>query len=216
MAEDKQDLVVGTKLIIEKDIEGASRYASQVLDIKGNKIVISGPIEKGVLVPIHSQTKIKISYYVENVGRFMFKGIVKRRGLKKIYLLEIEQITTPAKVQLRDYYRLAVRLKAMKYFEKNEAQILEEACVTQDLSGGGMRLKSNYDHKRGDLIECDLTIDDKVVSVKGKIVRIDETQDKDFKYAFGVKFLEIHHKSQEIIVQYVFEAQRKLRKKGLI
>lgn len=216
MSEANSNLVVGTKLIIEDDSENAARYASQVLDIRNQMIVISGPIEKGVLIPIHTGAKIKISYYVENVGRFMFRGIVRRRGLKKIYLLEIERLTPSTRVQMRDYYRLLVRLKVMKYFEKSDSQILEEACVTQDLSGGGMKLKSNHEHKKGDLLECDLSIGDKVVSVKGNIVRIDKTEDKDFKYALGIKFFEMHHKSQEIIVQYVFEAQRKLRKKGLI
>lgn len=216
MDDNNADLTVGTKLMIAINKTDADSYTSQVLDINDKIIIISGPIVKANLVAIHPNTILTISYYIEDVGRFIFKGIVKRRSIKKIYLLEIERITDDEKVQLRSYYRLFNRLPMLKYFEQNTNDILEEECITQDISGGGLRFQSNYEHKKGDIIECDIKIENKTVSVKGKIVRIKTTNDKKFKYSFGIKFFEVDQKSQEIIVKYVFEEQRKLRKKGLI
>jgi len=216
MTEENAYLTVGVKLLIKTVEDKSLSYASQVLDINDKIIVISGPIEKGVLIPMHIGAELNLSYYIEDVGRYSFKGIVRRRSIKKIYLLEIERITEFQKVQLRDYYRLFSKLPVMKYFEKVADNIIEEKCISQDISGGGLKIKSNYSHKRGDIVECDIRIEKSIVSIKGKIVRVNTIDDRNYKFSYGIKFFEVDQKSQEIIVRYVFDEQRKLRKKGLI
>lgn len=208
---------VGVKLLIENDKEDAKKYTSQLLDKPDDKkFIISGPIEKGSLVAMHVGEELIISYFIENVGRFMFKGIITRRSIKKFYMLEIE-ITSPfEKIQLRNYYRLFVKLPAIKYFENTKGDVVEEKCITQDISGGGMQVKCNLVHALGDEIEIDLRIEDKIVPVKGKVMRVQPIEEKDFQYSIGIKFHDVDPKSQEIIIRYVFEEQRNLRKKGLI
>lgn len=208
---------VGTKLLIEIEKEDSHKYSSQLLDkMDKNKFLISGPIEKGSLIPMHVGESLKMSYFVENVGRFMFKGMIVKRSLSKFYMLEVQLTTEFQKIQLRDYYRLYVKLPVIKYFEKPNGDIIEEKGQTQDISGGGMQIKCNKEHQFGDVVECDLKMDNKIVPVKGTIMRVQKIEDKEYEYSIGIKFQNIDPKSQEIVIKYVFEEQRNLRKKGLI
>ena len=51
---------------------------------------------------------------------------------------------------------------------------IEEKCLSKDISGSGMMLLSNYKHTVNDTVECLFEIDNKMIHVKGKIVRVDE------------------------------------------
>jgi c-di-GMP-binding flagellar brake protein YcgR len=83
-----------------------------------------------------------------------------------------------------------------------------------DISGGGIQIKTKLKLKEGDQIKISfkkLIKLDKLI--KGKIVRKRKENFEVYKY--GIEFIDISDRNREMIIQWIFNLQRKLRQKGL-
>ena len=214
------DIKIGKKIkIVQKDIE--KKYlASQVLDIiDEDTIVISGPIKQSNWVFIHKDDLIEIYYTVKDKGIFSYKAKVISRELSPIYKLKIERVSKINKIQKREHFRLLIGLDLEKEHEiyiNGEKQIYNEKCEAKDISGGGIRIYCNYQHKLGDKIRCKIKIENETININAIVKRIQEIDAFDFEYSIGVSFIEIEELNRDIIIKYIFDQQRILRNKGLI
>ena len=70
----------------------------------------------------------------------------------------------------------------------------------------------------GKLVECEVfTSQDKKVRFFGKVIRYERSElEGRFKYEAGIAYIKINDNDREAVVRYIFNEQRKLRKKGLI
>ncbi|QIB26175.1 flagellar brake protein [Caloranaerobacter azorensis] len=213
--------VIGDKIEIKRvNIEADDKYASQVLDIIDDDIyIISGPIQKSTLIPLHVGNLIEISYFREDKGRFVFKAKIIEREYKDVYKLKIERISCITKIQERNYYRLSVKLDVQKVYSlkiRDEEKEVIENCTAKDISGSGIRMFCNLKHSIGDLVKLQMPIGDFNITALGTVVRVQEIENGNFKFSLGVKFTDIKDEDRERLIKYIFEQQRKLRKKGLI
>lgn len=216
---DKINLDIGMKLdLIKTKKDKKITYASQLLDfIDPDEIVVSGPIEKGQLVLIHKGDKLDICYYLEDKGRYCFTVEVLSRNYSRIYTLRLKKISDTRKIQLRRYFRLPTSLHVTKNFQpQSSLELLTEECAAKDISGGGMRLLCNYEHDLGDEFDCSFTINNNIINVKAEVVRVQENNTDDYKYALGIYFKFIQEFNRDEIIKYIFDQQRILRIKGLI
>lgn len=215
-------LKIGDKIQLLRlnDRKDEKSYPSQILDIiDDDTLVISGPIHKSNFVLIHINDKVRIICTVENKGRYTFDAEVIKVEHEGVYKLKVKRITDIAKYQLRQYFRLNISIPVTKYFViKNEKgdKLLKENCRTKDISGGGLQLYSNYRHSVGDIIRCQFSLDGYIVDVDAEVVRIVKVDTFEFDYALGVKFINIISRDRDRIIQFIFDKQRKLRKKGMI
>lgn len=207
---------------IEIKVKGQKKgkiYVSQVLDkFNENKYLISGPIQKSAFIPIHESDVIMVKYFKEGKGRFIFDAIVNKRIIDKVYKLEIERISNIKRLQERNYYRLPIKLKVIKNHKLEEngySHEVEEECLTADLSGGGLKLLCCYRHEIGDEVICNFK-EGLELTVIGEVIRVEEVENTEYKYAVGIKFTSLTEEAREQIIKFIFEEQRKLRKKGLI
>lgn len=212
---------IGNKITIFINKNGKKvYYPSQILDVLDEvTYIISGPIHKRQFVLLHRDEKIVISSVVENKGRYIFDAIVENRYIDNVYKLKIKKVSNIRKFQQRNYYRFEVEVPVTKYFsvkENDNENIFVEKCRTKDISGGGMRLYSNYEHNVGDIIGCEFNIDNCLINAKAEIVRIEDIDAFEYNYSIGVKFLEINETDRDKIIRFIFSEQRKLREKGLI
>ena len=215
-----EDLIIGQKIYIMRDDSENTWYPSQVLDIiNDNEFIISGPIKKNNLIFIHNDGKIKLSYIVENKGKYIFSARVKSKDYSKMYVLRVEKISEIDKIQQREYFRIWSDIEVIKKHlikdSDGPTQHIEKTAA-KDISGGGIKLYCNFNHSIGDQIEFDVTIDGEKIVGKGIIKRINEIDTFDYKYSIGIKFTEINETMRELIIKYIFEQQRILRDKGLI
>ncbi|WP_427338668.1 flagellar brake protein [Caloranaerobacter sp. DY30410] len=213
--------VIGDKIEIrEINTKTNNKYASQILDIIDDNIyIISGPIQKSALIPLHVGSLIEISYFREDKGRFIFKAKIIEREYKDIYKLKIEKISCITKLQERNYYRLSVKLDVQKVYNlklDDEEKETIENCIAKDISGSGIRVFCNFKHSVGDLIKLHISIKDFSITALGTVVRVQEIENDKFKFSLGIKFIEIKDEDRERLIKYIFEQQRKLRKKGMI
>ncbi|MTI48011.1 flagellar brake protein [Sporosalibacterium faouarense] len=196
------------------------KYISQMLDIIDERnYTISGPLKNRNIVPFYINNIIEVAYYKENKGKYFFEAIVKKVINKNMYKLVVEKTSKIRKIQQRNFYRLDYSLPALKIYKITKDGIekeIKEECSTENISGGGIGLLSNYSHDKGDLVELKLELDRFVITIHGKIVRIDNANNPQYKYTLGVKFSEIDDTDRERIIKFIFNQQRKLRKKGLI
>ncbi|WP_026893831.1 flagellar brake protein [Clostridiisalibacter paucivorans] len=219
MMDENNRLGIGDKVIIK--VEGKetfTKYSSQILDIiDDDTLVLSGPIRRNMIVPLHINSIIEVMYIKKNKGRFKFNAKVTDRALKRIYKLQIKKQGKIKKVQERDYYRLSFTKDLKKVFRpNNKKESIEEECITEDISGNGLKIKSNYNHDIGDIILCEFDLDKKVYTIQCEIVRKDFIDLEEYKFSLGLKFKNISMEDREEIVKYIFEQQRKMRKKGLM
>lgn len=214
-------LNIGDKIhIVRKRRDMSIMYPSQILDIiDDNTYIISGPITQSTIVSVFISEKIEIIYIIKDKGRYKFDAIVLKKDEKNVYRLYIKKISETKRIQQRKFYRFSENLPVKKIFNLQmgkKQKTIEEKCLTRDISGSGMMLLSNYKHSIKDIVECYFEINNKMIHIKGQIVRIDELKESTFKYALGIYFSDIKKKDREDIIKYIFEKERIMIEKGLI
>lgn len=215
-----EDIEIGKKIKIVKESKSDEFLASQILDIVDEKyIVISGPIRKSDFIFIHKDELIELYYIIEDKGIFSYTAKIISRQFSPIYTLKTERVSKINKIQQREHFRLLIGLPVEKEHERyvnGKKEIYKEKCEAKDISGGGMRIYSNYKHKLDDKIYCKVKIENEIININALVKRIVEIDTFDFEYSLGVSFLEIEELSKDTIIKYIFEQQRILRSKGLI
>ena len=215
------ELSLGHKINIKRIKSKANGvYPSQILDILDDEIIIvSGPLHKRNIVLLNKDEIVEVSYIIEDKGKYFFRAKVLDRDNSKIYRLKLKRISDVNRVQLRRFYRLEVDVPVKKEFvieEDGKRRIIEENCRSQNISGGGIKLYSNYEHKIGDQVLCSFFINNHQIVATGKVVRIEEVDIFYYKYGIGVKFVELNEEDRDRIISFIFHKQRELRNKGLI
>lgn len=187
-----------------------NEYKSQILDFTKNNIIVSGPIHKNSIVPIHKDKIITIMYTLENRGRYWFKAKVISNSLDNIYKLVIKRINDIKREQEREYYRLnkVIDIKILI-----EDEIIKG--LSEDISGNGLKLLSNKKFEENQTFDICFSLLDNNLSIKGKIVRSEISIDKSYNYIYGIEFVGIDKSTRDNIIKFIFNEQRKLRKKGL-
>lgn len=221
MIKGNEHFSIGDRIELIKISSGDKRpYPSQILDIIDEKnYIVSGPIYKNQIVLMRKDEIIGVSYIVENKGKYYFNAKLLRRELEKVYKLKIKKISDTKRYQLREYYRFDIDIPVIKEFvfkKGNEKRTITERCRTKDISGGGLRLYSNYKHEVGDIILCKFNIDNHAIISKGKVMRIEKVDTFEYAYALGIKFIKLKDRDRDKIIQFIFLKQRLLREKGLI
>lgn len=213
----KDILNIGYRIeLIRLTSKGEKPYPSQVLDIiDEGTLIVSGPIYRNKLVMIHRGERVRISYIVENKGRYVFDAIILSRGHKGIYKLQLKRISNIKRYQQRRFYRFDISIPVTKEFDIKEEITIEE-CKTKDISGSGLKLYSNINHSVGDIVKCKFQINNHPIDVKGKVVRVENIDTFDYKYSLGIDFIGLNEKDRDRIIKFIFEKERILREKELI
>ena len=206
------------------------KFDSKVVDvIDEDRLEILMPMEqtKLVLLPVNGEYDI---HFFTTKGLFQcLIRVVNRYKNGNLYLLEIELISNLQKYQRREYYRyscmlpLAYRLltKAEKIaVEQNRNILFDELPMTEsqivDISGGGMRFVTKDACEVNDLIYSDYALaNGKRFHHVAKILAVKplENSSKDAKYELRCQFVNILNGEREMIIRYIFEEERKKRKR---
>ncbi len=221
----------------EKTGTATDTYKSQVLDMAENgNIIISMPTENGRLILLPLGVRFEFVFYsagslYRSVGR-----VVERYKRDNIFMLEIELKSQLEKFQRREYYRYECSMNFQYYIlDENQKELdsldsmvenlLEEPHLEQrrnavavDISGGGMKFRSEEKLNPKDeiLVAIRLTNDrmDRQFYIKSEIIACVEIKTtKDRLYESRIKFLINDNKVREDIIRYIFEEERKTRKK---
>lgn len=205
---------INQKLLLEVKVgDYAGIFDSRIEDVAKDKLFVSMPTDKGNTIPLKPNTKLHISYVMEN-GRFSFKSMVLDRVKDPLPLLVIQYPDAVFRQELRAFFRVDTRMNIKILVDVDSgdgivSQKLFEAKVA-DMSGGGLRLFTDAKVEKDAIIEIYFIGNmDRLEQVKGAVMRSRRVEDK---YELGIKFLELSQSDRDKIIKYVFKRQVEMRK----
>ncbi len=225
------ELQTGTKLeldLLELDEQDRFRKAvSKLQGIDGNNLLIDAPMHGSVLYPVHIGAALNVFFSRKTdkqIDVLRFKArVTGRESSGNLALLRIEAESDIQMVQRRQFFRLDCSLP-MKYRSvvtmnpEYNKEIKFIHTISRNLSGGGLCICVGDRVNIGETLECEVELCTGCsIRFYGTVVRGEENElGSKYKYLAGVAFKKIENRDREIVVKYIFEQQRKLRKKGLI
>ncbi|MGM0409724.1 MAG: flagellar brake protein [Bacillota bacterium] len=192
----------------------SGNYASKIEEINEDNIKILTPFKRGEIIPVHIGTNLNI-FFTGKDAAYTFHSQVIDRLKEKVRLLVITPPEEINRIQRRDFFRLDVK-KDAKYRKVNEELEPEEEYLetsTIDLSAGGVRLALESELAKGDLIEIIIDIPVLEEEIIGEVRQIYSLKNGK---AAGIEFKGISQHTRDSIMSWLFDYQRKLRKKGML
>lgn len=211
-------------------------YKSSLFDILEDSVIEIGmPTEGGKMVLFQVGFECSMFFYTKR-GIFICDGqIVERYKKDGFFLMSVRLINSPKKYQRREFYRVETSVSFNYYKITEEVAELEttedlfeeiadpkyisekKLALTQDISGGGLRfIASEKLEANSDILVVIRLSNEKVdqtLYLVAKIVASNAMEKVPGKYIARARFQFKNHKDRDLIVRYVFEEDRMLRKK---
>ena len=196
-------------------------YLCDVQDAKDGHLAISIPIKESEYLPLRINQRIEVLYY-DGSNIYKFSSIVVNRTKSNIPLIwiDIPEEDKIKKIQRRKFVRIPVLIDVRCAVINRDTKLSRDTLAglkflngtLLDLSGGGVKLKTQLEVKRDDILAIILPVEEGIILVKGEIKRIviDELGDK----ICGVNFFDLKMMDQDKIIKLVFSIMREQMKKG--
>ncbi len=216
--------MVASKLEINLNIEIQVKrgpykgdYQSRIADIEDDYLKLLVPFRKGSLVPLSPGTEIAV-FFSADTAAYKFSTEIQDRVSESVPLLVVDRPAEDdfVKIQRRKFFRLEVRKKIWYRPVDKELEPEDDykESWTIDISGGGVKMVLEEELEKEQLLEVKLDIEAiEGVPILAKIVNFYDIADGK---ACGMKFVDINPRTRDSLMGWLFDHQRKLRRKGLI
>ena len=191
------------------------------------------PMEQGKLILLSVDQEFDCVFYGQNSLYQCVVRISDRYKSNNVYILLLEIVSNLRKYQRREYYRFSCVLEmGSRNLEKDELEVLEEKpnalpipekaipmknSVIVDISGGGLRFISSEKYDPESFIYCSYNLiingEKKKYEVVGKVLASKELENRRGTYEHRVQYYNMDSKTREEIIKYIFEEERKSRRK---
>lgn len=216
------------------ELENVKTYQTQVLDVLSeDRLEIAMPMEKMKLILLPVNTEYDLCFYTSSGLYQCLANVIDRYKSGGQYILLMELTTNLRKHQRREYYRLSCALDMdVRFLEKSEILAVEgkrdyvamalpvKRGIIVDISGGGVRFVSDNVYKEGSLIYCKYILsmdgEEREHVLAAKVLRVKELDDKPGTYEHRAQYVNIDTEEREEIIRFIFEEERKLRKRKKI
>lgn len=206
-------------------------YSSKVYDILSQeRLEILMPVEQRKLILLPVDSEYTMYFYVENGIYECSARIVDRYKTSNTYILVVELLTPLRKYQRREFYRYNCALELeTRELQEEETLLLDnplfefkqglpvEKSVIVDISGGGLRFIANKKYKEGMFLYCRYCLlnkeETKVYEIVGKVLHSMNVEKRPGYYEHRIQYHNIDNRTREEIIRYIFEEERKNRKK---
>lgn len=192
-------------------------FFSKIQEITADDlIVITAPIENGKIIPLEINWEYYLCIYTARGLYRCESEVVSRKREEHMFFATLKLKTKMQKYQRRQYYRLDC---VLSFQYKNEDQDKEEWSkgVILDISGGGLRFTSNGQRIQQEQVVCHIQLnfeeEQKHIYVPGTIVDCNIIDFDAGIYETRVAFDDISNEIREMIIRFIFEEERKRRKK---
>ncbi|MCR5747175.1 MAG: flagellar brake protein [Lachnospiraceae bacterium] len=208
-------------------------YSTRVYDIvSDDEIKINMPFENGHVVLLEVGDDYDLCFYSEKGLYQCYARITDRYKSDNVFVLCLELTSPLRKFQRREYYRLncVLSMKCREVGEKEYAEMQEndvsiintdlilENGVIVDISGGGAKFISNKIYEKDAKIlfmfKLDVSGVPREFSAIGRIVLSEEVEGRGGQYKNHIQFINIKDRDREGIIRYIFEEERKIRRKA--
>ena len=214
---EEKSLSEGSKLeIVDHQKNGRKHtYYSAITNILDpTTFDVQAPLEKGVVIPLEIGKEYEC-FFITVFGLFRCMAVMEKRYKEAgLHFLRMKMITQIVKHQRREFYRLD-DIFDFRYFNQQTNQWKE--ATTLDISGNGMRCITNEELKKGTQVLCELKldIDKKSYMITNLAEVIDTVSVSIVEKRFETRwvFVDIPTNKQDIIIKYIYDEQRRRRRK---
>lgn len=188
-------------------------YLSKVADFVDAGIVITGLYQHGAPLAVKKDDIIYV-YFTTDRAAYEFKSVILQRIKEPIPFILIKKPEKLNRIQRRNYFRLELDGIVGLHQEKKDGSTNKKEVKLVDISGGGLQIKTKLKLEEGDQIKISFKKLIKLDNlIKGEIVR--KSKENFEVNNYGIEFIDIIDSDREKIIKWIFNLQRKLRKKGL-
>ncbi len=206
-------------------------YQSQVYDILSeDSLEILMPMEQTKLILLPIDREYELYFYTKGGLYQCIARITERYKSDNVYLVVMELVSNLSKYQRREFYRLSCAIDVrLRHFTQEESimaaqeKVLfdETAPMNQaiivDISGGGVRCvgPNRYVEEEQVYLQFMLNIQGKLQSytIPGTVLQSQEVESRPGEYEYRVRYDNIQTKDREEIIRYIFDEERKYRKR---
>ena len=231
---------VGDKLELESiddgttnDLSEKKNYRSQVYDIVSeDQIKIAMPMEQGKVILLPVDGEYNMCFYSQSGLYQCLARVVDRYKSDNIFILVMELTADIRKYQRREYYRLNcvldMKVREMSTAKKSPMGDREQVYFMDtditfnngtmvDISGGGARFISKIRYPKGCNIQFafELFVSGKLTEYKllGRVLYSEELESRPGSYEHRIQFINIMNDERESIIKFIFEEERKIRRR---
>ncbi len=203
------------ELVTELDALGRQEhYYSCVQGREDNVLTISAPMTKGRIEPLELHRTYGMCVYTSNGLYRCEVELISRENRDNLFLLNIKIKGSLQKYQRREYYRMDCVLQF--HFKDANSDTWYNAVIL-DISGGGIRFFTRERLKEQDEIinHIILEFNDKKYELylNGKIIGAERNSESgDVNYEIRESFDNISEDDRELIIKYIFDAERRRRR----
>jgi c-di-GMP-binding flagellar brake protein YcgR len=206
-------------------------YRSELYDIESEDIIkIAMPMEQSKIVLLPVDAEYSLCFYTPNGLYQCLARVVERYKSNNLFVLSMELETDLQKYQRREYYRLntVLEMKARKVADESEDNSTEEVEIIDtditfdngvmvDISGGGARFISRTQYPVGSevMFRFSLFVSGKMneYSLHGRVLFSQPMKNNPGAYEHRMQFIHIPRDDRESIIRYIFEEERKIRRR---
>ena len=212
----------------------AKVYYSQVHEILSDDTMeITMPMEQTKLILLPMNGEFDMVLRQANVMYQCFVRVIDRYKSNNTYLLVVELTSNLRKYQRREYYRLSCSLEMRaRNLQEEELQAMKnhlpyaltpglplKRSVIVDISGGGLRFLSSQRYEPGSMLYINYHLlkngVDRPYELIGKVIAVRELENKPGTFEHRVQYCDVDREVREEIIRYIFEEERKNRRKEL-
>ncbi|TDT50593.1 c-di-GMP-binding flagellar brake protein YcgR [Fonticella tunisiensis] len=197
-------------------------YKCNIQDIRDDSILINMPYSGIKYYSMHTGSTLEFFICTERDVVKCKSIVVGRTSENNIHMAVLSKPVVIERVQRREYFRLPISMEA-KYIilpEDNTYIDLQDVpsgylkrmkkTLTVDLSGGGVKIISKHNPKKGQKIVLSIHIPEELTII-GTVMRTEYSQ-INRHYRIALKFESIEEKLRDKIIRFIFSKFREQSK----
>lgn len=236
-------LKIGDKIQIsslKKNVAGEEgpTLTSRIADIKDSgELIIEMPMYQGKIILLSLGARYDFVFYTKRGPYRGLYQIVDRYKEDNNFMVKVELKSGLSKFQRREYFRLDCSLDMYTYdLTAEEASRMTQAeleelirapevimtmatAIIVDISGGGVRFISEKKFENGDYaaVQTKLSNNNIDLEILAPIFVISCKQAVSYmeRYETRAEFVNLDMELRELIIKYIFDEERKIRKKDM-
>ncbi len=206
-------------------------HITKVYDVTDDGIVeVVMPMEQSRVIVLSQGAQYEMFFYA---GRGLYScvgEVIDRRNDDSVSIAALEPVTELSKKQRREYFRYSCAIGTMarqlpdweekSYLEQSKLDIMAEPSergVIVDISGGGMRFVSQAEYELGRLVHTRFVLDLKdgrrTYDAVIRVITAERMPNQPANREYRGQFLYMENGAREEIIRFIFEEERKTRKR---
>ncbi len=177
------------------------------------KFIVAAPFYQGQLYPFLAREHVELYAVIEGAGVVSCDVLVEKRLRNgKIVLLLLERISDIKKTQRRKHFRLPTLLET-EITAKLNTREPDIHAVAKDISAGGIKCITPEKLAAKEIVSIKMDLNGEKIEVDSSVLDSLEVSTENVRFETRFEFAEMELKQERIIVAYIFDEQRKRRRR---